>query len=437
MNKKMNKLIKKIKGSIFFKLILVLIITDILTILLVGWLFEIYLWQHYIPFEKNTIRYANYLIKEIGNPPDTLKARKISQDVSIEIRIENSNLAWATDNDLLSIKDFDQKITFHNEPAVCEVCDGVWGIVLNQDQTQYFFAFNFAKAKNYHELLGIILIVLFTLIFTGAYFLIRRILKPVHLLTDGVEQISKGNLDYQVPLKGIDELGTLTGSFNSMTKQIQEMIRTKEQLLLDVSHELRSPLTRIKVALEFIPEDKNKQSIQEDLSEVESMISEILESERLNSSHGKLYLKEANISEIIKETAQYFEDKLPSVKLIGIPENVPLKIDVDRVKIVFKNILENALKYSTPGTQPIEISVVQEEKHVVIKIKDYGSGIPKEELPYIFEPFYKVDRSRSKETGGYGLGLSLCKKIMEAHGGNIDVISTPNIGTTVTLIFTK
>lgn len=433
----MNRLLKKVKGSIFIKLILVLIITDILTILLVGQLFEIYLWQHYSPFEKNTIRYANYLIQEIGNPPDTLKARKISQELSIDIRIENSTLRWATDTDLLSLEDFDQTATVQNKPIVCEVCDGVWWILIEQDSTRYVLAFNFHKVKDYGEYFGILLIVLLSSIFTGAYFLIRRILKPVHLLTDGVEQISKGNLDYQVPLKGIDELGTLTGSFNSMTKQIQEMIRSKEQLLLDVSHELRSPLTRIKVALEFIPEDKNKQSIQEDLSEVESMISEILESERLNSSHGKLYLKEANISEIIKEAAQCFEDKLPSVKLIDIPENVPLKIDVDRVKIVFKNILENAVKYSTPGTQPIEISVAQEEKHVVIKLKDFGSGIPESELPYIFEPFYRIDRSRSKNTGGYGLGLSLCKKIMDAHGGNIEVISTPNIGTAVTLIFTK
>lgn len=436
-DRKMNNVIKKIKGSIFIKLIFVLILTDILTILLFWQLFEIYLWQHYSPFEKNTIRYANYLIRDIGNPPDTLKARKISQELSIDIRIENSTLVWATDRDLLSIENFDQTTTVQNKSVICEVYDGVWAISMNQDSTHYLFAFNFHKVKNYEEYLSILLIVFLTFIFIGAYFLIRRILKPIRLLTDGVEQISKGNLNHQVPIKGTDELGTLTGSFNSMTKRIMEMIRSQEQLLIDVSHELRSPLTRIKVALEFIPEDKTKQSIQEDLSEVESMIAEILESERLNSSHGKLYLVEANISDVIEEVAKSFKGKLPGVKLIAIPKIVSLKIDVERVKTVFKNALDNAIKYSTPENQSIEISVAQEEKRVIIKIKDYGSGIPKEELPYIFEPFYRVDRSRSKDTGGYGLGLSLCKKIMEAHGGTIVINSTPDDGTTVLLKFLK
>lgn len=433
----MNNVIKKIKGSIFIKLILILIISDILTNLLVGGLFKFFVLQHYSPFEKNTIRYANYIIQEIGTPPDTLKARKISQELSIDIRIENSGFQWTTNNSLQFIKDFDRATANPNKPVIAELDDGVWSISINQSSTRYLFAFNFDKVQDYEEYLSILLIVFLTSIFIGAFFLIRRILKPVHLLTDGVEQISKGNLDYQVPLKGIDELGTLTGSFNSMTKRIREMIRSKEQLLLDVSHELRSPLTRIKVALEFIPEDKTKQSIQEDLSEVESMITEILESERLNSSHGKLYVVEANISDVIEEVAENFKDKLPGVRLISIPENVVIKIDVDRIKTVLRNILENSIKYSMPQSQPIEISVGQEEKHIVIKIKDFGSGISKAELPYIFEPFYRIDRSRSKDNGGYGLGLSLCKKIMEAHGGTIEINSIPGEGTTVLLEFLK
>ena len=125
------------------------------------------------------------------------------------------------------------------------------------------------------------------------------------------------------------------------------------------------------------------------------------------------------------------------MKLIFVQENVLLKIDLNRIRTVLKNILENAVKYSKPESQPVEIAVDGEEKSVVIRIRDYGSGIPKEELPYLFEPFYRTDKSRSKDTGGYGLGMSLCKKIMEAHGGKIEIHSEVNVGTTVVLRFER
>ena len=287
------------------------------------------------------------------------------------------------------------------------------------------------------QALVIILFILLTLVFVCAFLSIRWILKPIKWLTEGVEQVSKGNLNYQVPIREMDELGELAESFNSMTRRIAEMIHAKEQLLLDVSHELRSPLTRIKVALEFVLDGNTKKSIGEDLSEVEKMIVEILETERLNSNYGKLYLKKANVSGIIKEVLQDFQNRSPGVKLTSVPKGVFLNIDIDRIKIVLKNVIENSLKYSKSESQPVEISIDEEEKSVVIRIKDYGSGIPKEELPYIFEPFYRIDKSRSKETGGYGLGMSLCKKIMEAHGGTIEINSELNIGTTVFLRFEK
>lgn len=271
----------------------------------------------------------------------------------------------------------------------------------------------------------------------GAYFSIRRILKPIKRLTEGVHEVSRGNLSHQIPIRKKDELGELANSFNSMTKRIREMIHSKEQLLLDISHELRSPITRMKVTLESLLDGKAKESLREDLLEMEGMITEILESERLNSPHGKLNLKRYNISEVIKEVLQDFQDKPPGIKLTSIPEEVFLKIDGDRVKIVFKNILENAIKYSRPESQPVEIFIEDNEKSVWVQIKDHGSGIPKEELPFIFEPFYRVDRSRSKETGGYGLGMSLCKKIMETHGRAIEISSELNVGTTVSLRFGK
>jgi len=433
----MSNLIRKTQSSIFIKLLFVIIITGVIVIFLISGFIRYHSSQLYLPFIKNVVHYTNYIIQEIGTPPDIHKALEIAQDLSLHIRFESPNLQWTTYDKLISFKDFDKLTSDENEQIKTDIAGGIYFVAANQGLGRYLFAFDFKKSTHYRQVLVILLIILLTLVFVCAYLSIRWILKPIKWLTKGVEQVSHGNLNYQVPIRKMDDLGELAESFNSMTRRIAEMIHAKEQLLLDISHELRSPLTRIKVALEFVPDGNTKKSIGEDLSEVEKMIVEILETERLNSDHGKLYLKKANVSGIIKEVLQDFQNKSPGVKLTSVPKGVFLNIDIDRIKTVLKNVIENSLKYSKSESQPVEISIDDEEKSVVIRIKDHGSGIPKEELPYIFEPFYRIDKSRSKETGGYGLGMSLCKKIMGAHGGTIEINSELNIGTTVSLRFEK
>jgi signal transduction histidine kinase len=109
--------------------------------------------------------------------------------------------------------------------------------------------------------------------------------------------------------------------------------------------------------------------------------------------------------------------------------------DADKIRVVLKNILDNALKYSPPGSPPVTVALIQRPPFVMVRITDGGIGIPPEELPLLFEPFYRADKSRSKLTGGYGLGLSICKRIMDAHKGRIDIQSRPGEGTQVTLLF--
>lgn len=113
------------------------------------------------------------------------------------------------------------------------------------------------------------------------------------------------------------------------------------------------------------------------------------------------------------------------------------EVDIERIQIVFRNILENAIRYSDKESNPIEISIVDTKESVEVRIKDDGVGIPNEHVSNIFEPFYRVDTSRSKRTGGYGLGLSLCKKIMDAHKGSIEIKNNSKNGITVYLKFPK
>jgi len=294
--------------------------------------------------------------------------------------------------------------------------------------TSFFSMFMFnktpAEAAPVHRVFFYLMLTLVVIVLIVAHIFIRDLLKPLKELRRGVNRISSGDLDVELPVMGKDELGSLTESFNTMTKRIRGMIKARDQLLLDVSHELRSPITRIKVALEFLPEDEKKSSIHADLEEMETMITEILESERLKN--GRLELRECDLIGLINEVAGNLEGQPPGITLDPMPASLPKKIDEKRIKAVLQNVLENAAKYATPESKPVRVSCDTNDGVVTIRIRDDGRGIPEEELPYIFEPFYRVDRSRSKETGGYGLGLSMCKRIMEAHNGSIEAEN--NIG---------
>jgi signal transduction histidine kinase len=420
--------------SIFMKLLFVLIATGFLVFLLVGGLFKVFFASgaHDL-FEKNLNNYANYIVRDIGVPPDTIRAKQIADEFAIEIRYESSNFVWATSPDSPFIEDVQKQRRSQKHSPRWLTHD--FFVITNPDGSQFLL---YSDVKNVFNLSpGIIFVFLFflILILSGTHFFMGKILKPVRWLTEGAQQIGDGNFDYRIPVHQHDELGRLSRAFNDMTQKIKEMIHARDQLLLDVSHELRSPITRMKLALEFLPTSKEKKNIQDDISEMETMITEILESERFKNGHGKLDLKQHDISQLISEVAENYKDTPPGVRLKNIPKTTNLKIDYDRIRIVLKNIIENAIKYSTPESKAVEIFLKQEDQNIIVQIKDNGPGIPEEHISYLFEPFYRVDKSRSKKTGGYGLGLSLCKKIIEAHGGKIEIFNNEKMGITVQLTF--
>jgi signal transduction histidine kinase len=260
-------------------------------------------------------------------------------------------------------------------------------------------------------------------------------LRPVKWLNTGVQEVSRGNLKHRVPLKKSDELRDLAVAFNEMTDRIRDMLHTKDQLLLDISHELRTPLTRMKVALEFLKESQAKENLRGDIEDMEKMVSEILETARQHHKYSNLKKQSVNLAELLKQKVAVFENQPPGIEILDLPSKIEAEVDPEQIKTVFENVLSNAIKYSQPDSKPIQATCDLIESYAVIRITDFGIGIPQEELAHIFEPFYRVDKSRAKDTGGFGLGLSLCKTIMEAHDGKIEVQSKPEAGTTVCLFF--
>jgi signal transduction histidine kinase len=130
-----------------------------------------------------------------------------------------------------------------------------------------------------------------------------------------------------------------------------------------------------------------------------------------------------------------YQERQPTIRVVSAPETLSLRLDVDRVRVALRNVMENALKYSPTTDPPVEVRIQQDERTALVSVRDYGPGISLEEQTKVFEPFYRVDKSRERTSGGYGLGLSLAKKIMTAHRGNILLTSTPGEGSTFTLQF--
>ena len=255
-------------------------------------------------------------------------------------------------------------------------------------------------------------------------------------MNEAVEKVGKGNLDQNITVKSNDELGLLAEAFNQMTAELKKMIIAREQLLLDVSHELRSPITRAKLALEMMPDGSEKESVAADLKVMEIMVTEILESERLKNGTITPEFLPIKVGELMQKLMKNYHRENERIVLFPVADNLTVNIDESLIMTVLRNLIDNSLKYSSIESKPIEICVIHNNHGITLQIEDYGQGIPEEKLPYVFEPFYRADHSRSRKTGGYGLGLHLCKRIMELHGAEIKLQNKTDIpGLLVTLTF--
>jgi signal transduction histidine kinase len=284
-------------------------------------------------------------------------------------------------------------------------------------------------------LVGVLLLVMAAVVLT-AHAMLKGLLRPLRALSDGVARLSAGELEVVLPNHTRDEFGSLTDAFNQMVGRVRTMVRARDQLLLDVSHELRSPVTRMKVALELLADGEQKNGLAADVAEMDRLIAELLELERLRDARG---IRPAlqDLMPLLRDVAESFQMRPPGVHIVSTCQEVQVDIDGERLRTVLRNLLENAAKYSLPTSRPIEISASQSADGVVIRVTDDGVGIPEGDVERVFEPFFRVDRSRSKNSGGYGLGLSICKRVMEAHGGIIAVERQAGRGTSFILTFPK
>jgi signal transduction histidine kinase len=432
-----RRVIDKVVHSIFLKLLLVILVAGMCINLAVSYFFA-YLTREYmqnIEFRKNWVQYISYLVQDIGEPPALGRAQLLADRLSITIGFENPDGTWQTTGSLPSVDSMELKKINENPEAYYGRHDG--RIFLLAELAGRRYMVDLMKPYALHRFATekiIFLVCLLSGFLLLSYVAIRWLLRPLVWLNDGVEQVGGGNLDYRLAVKRRDEFGRLAEAFNTMTVRIKEMLHARERLLLDVSHELRSPVTRMKLALEFMPATRVTKGMQADINAMEAMISDILETQRLGSSYGRLDREQTNLEGLVRDVVADFAGSTPAVSVETVEPGITVHVDCRRMKSVVKNVVDNALKYSEPAGDPVRVSVFRRSGQAVVQVSDTGCGIPAGDLPHVFEPFYRVDTSRSKQTGGYGLGLSICKIIMEAHDGSITIESEPGRGTTVSML---
>lgn len=362
-----------------------------------------------------------YAASLVGRSVDREEVQGVAQGLGVVVTYEGPAGRWTTGD----ARDQGRAPAFTRHQRVLRSPDGGTYTVT--------WAFG-AAMRTAHARLLTFLLVLMLVVIVVAHEVLRRALRPVRLLYRGVARISAGDLDVLVPRQSRDELGALTDAFNEMVRRVKEMITLRDQLLLDVSHELRSPLTRMKVALALVPEGDKRARMEADVVEMETMISGILELERLRDGRG-MRRERRDLVPMLRDVVASFHGLAPGVRLIDPNEELLLEIDAERVRTILRNVVENAVKYSLPDSQPVEITVTPAPGVVVVRIRDDGPGIRAEDRDRIFEPFYRADRSRSRKTGGYGLGLSMARRIMDAHRGSIVAVDNEGRGATFVLTF--
>ena len=280
----------------------------------------------------------------------------------------------------------------------------------------------------------------------GALLMGRWIVRPLEQLSRAARALGEGDLRARSGSVRSDEVGEVSRTFDEMAERVEQLVRAEKELLANVSHELRTPLARIRVALDLAVEGdavaarESLSEIEVDLAELETLLSDVLTAARMDIGASKatpagfaLHVEEVLPQALVDHAVERFRARHPGRSVETMTdEGLPL-LSVDRTlfRRVLHNLLENADKYSPDTDRPIVLHTHMAGGNVAFEVKDSGMGIPSEDVPHVFEPFFRGERSRSRGAGGVGLGLTLAKRITAAHGGTIEVTSVVGSGTTV------
>ncbi|MEM7277290.1 MAG: HAMP domain-containing sensor histidine kinase [Pseudomonadota bacterium] len=381
--------------------------------------------------------HVEYVQNDLGDPPAIDKALALTEKIPIDIRIAGPDVNWASDPEFPAV----QSLSFGTSGSEILGADteawlqGVEGLQFASKDGHVFlrldkgtYAVVIASPKIQTEtksrrLLPIIsgfslLLVLLT------YLAVRKLFEPLGRIRAGAARIGRGGFAHRIQTGRNDELGDLATDINTMAGDVERMLDAKRQLLLGISHELRSPLSRMNLALELEEQTKGHKNMLLDVREMEEIISSLLEAERLHGRHAVLNRQNFSGREIMEELiSKYFARDIDRIRLDG-GDDAELYADKIRISLALKNLVSNALRHTPKDSGPVTLAFSVEDDDWCFTVRDSGPGIPANEQHMLGEPFYRGDRSRTRDTGGSGLGLYLAQMVATAHGGSLQLDET-------------
>lgn len=398
------------------------IVASLLTLALTGGFIFFYQEKTRYRYHGNYTQVLAQVVREIYQDPTPSNVAAVAAKNGIALRYRNPIFEYASVNDLPAF----------NEVAILQRLPH--GIILARGDEQLVALH---RSRNHRLMLRLsdnremwwtdfyqflFFIVLLGLLWAGFYLAQRRILLPLRYLRDDMEAVSGGEWR-QTAVKQKDEIGELAIMFNRMQHRLRAMLRAKERFLADASHELRSPLARLRMAVEFMDDAKLQEKMKADIAELDVLTGNIMEKTRLDSFRETLRKIPVRISDIIG----ILREKYPQVNFssCNCDEKALLDCDLDTLIRAFGNLLDNALTFSS---EQVTFHCECQNRAILVVIEDDGPGVPEKDLSHLFEPFYRADASRSRNTGGHGLGLAIVRAAIAAHDGKISAKNNPPKG---------
>jgi signal transduction histidine kinase len=377
--------------------------------------------------------YLQHLLAELGDPPTPERAARLAAKLPLQIHLRGPE-SWSSEGTPPEPSHRRSVTRILPDGTKVKLGPGRDGFVVSARRGNVnlvLVAQGFEPADG-APLAAVLTIAGVLAVLVLVYHLIRRLFRPVEAIQAGIVRIGAGDLAHRLDIRRRDELGDLAGSINAMADDIGDMLEAKRQLLLAVSHELRSPLTRARVNAELLDDTAARRALLADLSELEALLGELLESERLRGRHAALKREAVDPTRLLDGLVQEsFRDENLSLDLD--PPGTWLPLDPIRIRMLVRNLLKNAIRHTPLDGLPPSLSSHVDDERWNLAVNDRGPGIPAKHLSHLTEPFYRADPSRQRGSGGVGLGLYLSRAIAEAHGGTLDIESAPGQGTTVSV----
>ncbi len=384
--------------------------------------------------------HVHYVREDIGTPPKIERAIEITRNVPVDIRILGPDIDWASDPNFPRVDEleFGPSPIFSDEPGAW--VDELRGVDFAEQRDHAFLRMQqggydilvssprIADVDESPELVTQVIGLGLTFLLL-TYLAVRWLFMPIGAIREGAANIGRGNFDHRIRRFRRDQLGDLAEDINRLAGDVGRMLDAKRALLLGISHELRTPLSRMRLQLEFIEDEENRRALKDEIAEMEKIVASLLEAERLNVRHAQLSRTRVVVGALVDELMDdFFHRDRERIRVVRPKEAIMADLDEARITLLLKNLLSNALRYSSAEDGQVELAFERDANDLVFRVRDQGPGFSAEQAERIGEPFYRADPSRARQSGGTGLGLYLAYLVARAHEGTLRLVNPDEAG---------